>query len=179
MYRVRDDESARQRNLAYARRIQIRPSTLQGPQRTDQLRGKLGSDARLAQFKTLVSAYEHDPDLENYVRLRRDFPEVEIDVGQFGGVEQFYELEPELSRHGIEEVVALGAFDADQFDIDELSLRLMECLISRAKALNRVPGYIDERRRAISDTLINYLIVMMLEAMEAKKGAKLLLHLPS
>jgi hypothetical protein len=169
MYRVRDDESARQRKLAYARRTQIRPSTLQGPQRTDELMGKLGSDERLAQFKTLVSAYERNPDLENYVRLRRDFPEVEIDVGQFGGIDQFYDLEPELRRHGIDEGVALGALDADQFDIDELSLGLMERLISRAKAQNRRPGYIEERRRAISDTLVNHLIIVMLEAMQANK----------
>jgi hypothetical protein len=37
MYRVRDDESARQRKLSYARRTQIHPSRLQGPQCTDKL----------------------------------------------------------------------------------------------------------------------------------------------
>ena len=169
IYRVRDDESARQRNFGYARRTQIHPSKLQGPQYTNELTEKLGSDTRLALFKGLVSTYERKPDLENYVRLRRDFPEVEIDVGQFGGVEQFYEMEPEFRRHEINETVALGALDADQFDIDELSLRLMECLIGRAKLPNRGPGHIEVRRRAIRDTLVNYLIVMMLEAMEANK----------
>jgi hypothetical protein len=166
---VRDDESARQRNLAYAGRTQIHPSRLQHLQRTDELTEKLGSKARLALFQRLVSAYERKPNPESYVQLRRDFPEVEIDVGRFGGVEQFYELEPDLRRHEIDEGVALGALDADLFDIDELSLRLMECLIGRAKIPNSGPGRIEERRRAISNTLVNYLIVMMLEAMEANK----------
>ena len=67
--------------------------------------------------------------------------------------------------------VAYGALASDPFDTDELSLRLMECLIARANILNRGPGprHIEERRGAISDSFVNYFIVMMLEAIEWNK----------
>jgi hypothetical protein len=174
-YRVRTDEVARQRKLAYAGRARIHPSRLQDPGCAGELIEKLGSDARFTLFEGLVSAYEHKPDLESYVRLRREVPEVEIDVGQFGGVEQFLELESELWRRDINATVALGALDADEFDINELSLRLMECLIARAKIPNHGPGHIEKRRGAISDTLVNYLIVMMLESMEWNKENRIVI----
>jgi hypothetical protein len=46
----------------------------------------------------------------------------------------------------------------------------MECLLAKNSLPSTGTGAIDQRRSAISDTLVNYLIVMMLEAMEWNKS---------
>ena len=124
-----------------------------------------GSDARLTLFKERVSAYQEKRSFENYLRLRRDIPDAEIDVA-LSRTRPLFALAEELVKHGIDPILVAGALDASEPAIDELSLRLMECLVARGKLSDTGPGHIEQRRNAISDTLINYLIVIMLEAME-------------
>jgi hypothetical protein len=121
-------------------------------------------------FRKLAAAYEEEPTLENYLRLRRDIPEAEIDVGLFGGLDQVEILDGELHKHGIAPELVVGSLDAYEPDIDELSLRLMECLVARSKLPKEGPGHITRRQNAISDTIVAYLIAMMLEAIEWNKS---------
>ena len=151
--------------------FRIRPAALNDSQRVHERSEKLGAD-RFATFKSLVAAYENKPNLENYLRLRREIPEAEIDIALFGGPDPLFTLEPQLRKHGIDPLLVAGAQDACVPDMDELSLRLMECLVAREKLPKSGPRHIEMRRNAISDALVDYLIVMMLEATEwNKEGA--------
>jgi hypothetical protein len=130
-----------------------------------ELAKKLGwSDERLARFRGLVVAYTEDSSVENYVRIKHEFPEVEIQVGDYGGLERLFALEDEFMRQGIDPSLIAGSLDADEPSIDELCLRLLELVVVRNKLPTSGPGYIAKRREAISDATINYLIVKMLEA---------------
>jgi hypothetical protein len=153
---------------AWQRRLRIHPTALNDPRRSLELAEKLGSD-RFSIFKSLVASYQKEPNLENYVRLRRGVPDAEIDIALFGGVDPALSIEEHLSKHGIDPLLVYGALDAFLPDMDELSLRLMECLVAREKLPKGAPGHLDMRRDAISDALVDYLIVMMLEATEWNK----------
>jgi hypothetical protein len=140
-------------------------------QELDKLTTDLGlAGERLALFKQLVIAYRQEPTLENYIRLRREFPDVEIQVGRFGdgleGLEVLFAFEERFRRYGIDPDLIAGTLDADEHSIDALSLCLMECLIARSELPKHGPGHIAKRREAISDTTINYLIAHMLEALD-------------
>ena len=153
---------------AFQRRLCIHPSALNNPKLEPVLARRLGSD-RLATLRCLVNAYQKKPNLENYVRLRREVPEAEIDIALFGGIDPLFRLEPELKKHDIDYRLVAGALDAIVPDMDELSLRLMECLVAREQLPESGSRYIDMRRNAISNPLVDYLIVMMLEATEWNK----------
>src|SRR5439155_15560608 len=114
-------------------------------------------------FKQLVIAYRHDPTLERYIQIRREFPEVEIQISHFGGIEALFALEDDFKRQGIDAELVAGALDSDEPSIDALSLQLLECLAARDKLPNDGPGHIEKRRNAISDATVNYLISIMLE----------------
>ena len=97
-----------------------------------------------------MASYQEEPTLENYIRLRREVPEAEIDIALFGGIDPLFHLEPELRKHDIDPQIVYGASDAFVPDMDELSLRLMECLAARDKLPKSVPRHIEMRRNAIA-----------------------------
>jgi len=94
-------EDAWQTRLAWLRRPQIHPSTFEEPlenevqtgkdvaeraRKGNELAKKLGwSEERLVSFKQLVLGYEKHPTVANYLQIRYEFSEVEIQVGYFGG----------------------------------------------------------------------------------------------
>src|SRR5262245_56456082 len=80
---------------SWQRTLRIHPSALNDPQLEPKLCHTLDSD-QLATFRSLVGAYQQKPNLENYVRLRRDVPEAEIDIALFGGLDPLSALEPHL-----------------------------------------------------------------------------------
>ena len=104
-----------------------------------------------------VAVYRKDPSIENYLQVRREFPEVEIQVGQFGGMDALFALEDTFASQGIDPKLVAGALDADEPSIDALSLRLLELLAARNALPKSGPGHIEKRRRAISDATVNYL----------------------
>jgi hypothetical protein len=164
------EERAFQELMAWRRRPRIHPAALNKPERTAELIRMLGSDQRLALFKELASKYVNLPSLDNYLRLRREIPEAEIDVAVFGGFEVLFALDSDLKKHGIDPDLVAGILDAFEPAIDKLSLRLMECLSVRSKIHKSGPKHIERRREAIRDALVDYLIVLMLEAMEWNKS---------
>ena len=175
-------ELAWQRRLAWLWRPQIHPSTFEEPLENDvetaeevaerarkgnELAKKLGwSEERLASFKQRVAAYEKDPSVANYLRIRHEFPEAEIQVGYFGGIEALFALEKEFASQGIDPMLIAGVLDANEPGIDALCLRLLKLLVSKDKLPKEGPGFIEKRRKAISDATINYLIIEILEGVE-------------
>jgi hypothetical protein len=133
----------------------------------NQITKKLGwSNERLALFERLVAAYRREPAIKNYVRVRREFPEVEVQVAQFGGIESLFALEDKFRKVGIDPDLIAAALDADEPSIDALCLHLLELLMARDKLPKDGPKHIEKRRNAISDTMVNYLISEMLESLD-------------
>jgi hypothetical protein len=124
------------------------------------------SGERCALFKQLVRAYRREPTIERYIQIRRKFPEVEIQISRFGGIDALFELQEDFEKQGIEPELVAGALDSDEPSLDALSLHLLECLVARSKLPRDGAGYIDKRRSAISDAMVNYLISIMLEALD-------------
>jgi hypothetical protein len=136
-------------------------------QKTEEVAKKLGwSTHRLDIFTQVAAAYHRNPTIENYVRVRRLFPEVEIQVAHFGGIEALFALESRFREQGINPDLVAAALDGDEPSIDALCLHLLECLITRGNLPRDGPGYIKKRRNAISDPTVNYLILEMLETLD-------------
>jgi hypothetical protein len=123
-------------------------------------------DERLHLFKQLVVEYRRTPNIENYVRVRRQFPEVEIQVALFSGIDPLCALESTFKKQGIDPQLVAAALDGNEPSVDALCLRLLECLIARGNLPNTGPGHIEARRAAISDATVNYLIVSMMETFD-------------
>jgi hypothetical protein len=152
--------------LAWHRRPRIDLSGPYDAEREAKLLEIFGSDRRLELFRTMAADYEKLPSLENYPRLRTSFSEAELSVAVFNELENLLALQFELERLAIPLDLVAGALKAYEPDIDQLSLRLMECLVARDKLPRGGQGHIERRRQAISDALVDYLIVTMLEATE-------------
>jgi hypothetical protein len=188
----RFEEHFRQRRLAWLRRPHIARWELEDPpdnvledpedveraRKQNELAKELGWEPeRLARFKQLVLRYEKEPTIANYLQIRRDFQETEIEVGYFGGgIDAPFELEEKFAGQGIDPMVLLGAMLADEPDIDTLCLQVLELLVTRGKLPKEGHGFIEKRRKAISDATINYLIVEILEAIDRRGGW---IHIPA
>ncbi len=135
-------------------------------QETEKVAKKLGwSDYRLDIFTQVAAAYNRNPTIENYVRVRRGFPEVEIEPPSLRGSEAQLYLERDFQKQGIDPQFIGGALGGDDAGIDALCLNLLECLIARGNLPKEGPGHIQKRRDAISDATVNYLISEMLVAL--------------
>lgn len=121
-------------------------------------------------FSRLSQLFKSDPTIENYVALRRENPDEEIEVAIFGGLDPWIALKDkrrdELKLSGIKSSLLLNVMDADEAAISELSLQLLEKLIERKKLQKNGETHLVGRDAAISDALIDYLIKCMLDAME-------------
>jgi hypothetical protein len=136
----------------------------QGARRARKLIKKLAFPSkRLALLKQLVVAYGQEPTIENYLRIRHEFPEVETGVTHFYGGLPF--LNEKFRKQGINPTLVTDASDGDELSIDALSLSLLESLVARSKLPKDGPGHIEKRGNAISDATVNYLISIMLEAL--------------
>jgi hypothetical protein len=122
------------------------------------------SEERLELFIQQVVAYRKDATIQNYLQVRREFPEIEILVGRFGGLEALFTLQKDFESRGIDPHLIAAALDADEPGVDALCLRLLELLAARDNLPKSGPGQIEKRRSAISDATVNYLIATILEA---------------
>ena len=176
-------EPAWQGRIAWLRRPQIHPSMFEEPRenevegtaeqvaerarKVNELTKKLGwSEERPASLKQLVLGYEKHPTVANYLRIRHEFPEAEIQVGNSGGIEALFALEKAFASQGIDPMLIAGVLDGNEPGIDALCLCLLELLVSKDKLPKEGPGFIEKRRKAISDATIDYLIVEILEGVE-------------
>ena len=119
-------------------------------------------------YESLLKAYEREPSITNYVRLRRAY-------GAHGIIGKFLDFDPlaieaELKSFGIDPLLVVRALDEDENErdesIDELAFRMMECLVERNKLEEEGHTHVQSRRIAISDSLVDFLIVAMLETFD-------------
>ena len=53
-------------------------------------------------FNEITKEYQASPTIENYVRVRRKYPLVPLEIATSGGLEFFFLHEDELRLHGID-----------------------------------------------------------------------------
>jgi len=117
-------------------------------------------------FSELSKAFKDNPTLENYLELRRQNPGKLIEVSTNWSLDWVFANEGRLSAMGIEVQDVLGSLDADEASASRVSLRLIELLVERRAREASGETHLVVRGEAISDSFINYLIAMMLDALD-------------
>jgi hypothetical protein len=117
-------------------------------------------------FNLVTRAYKANPTIENYVALRRQHPDEAIQVAVTGGLDWLFGKQKIFTQFGIDPHLVAGVLDADPNDISELSLRLLELIIERKKFEKAGKTHVVSRGLAISDNTVNYLINVMLGALD-------------
>lgn len=110
-----------------------------------------------------MEGFYDNPSTENYVAMRRRYP-AEHEIFEFAklGLSGLDEL---LENAGLEKSVVRSALGGDYRDIDELCLQVLERLIERRRLEANGETHLQSRGKAISDALINHLIVGILEVL--------------
>ena len=117
----------------------------------------------------LEKAYKADPSIENYVRLKRSNPDFEFGVAVIGGMEWFFANKENFEAIGIKPEIAVGILDADFDCITEVCLVLMELLIERKRLGDAGESHVSSRDPLKRDSFVNYLIKVMVDALEWNK----------
>jgi hypothetical protein len=116
-------------------------------------------------FNRFTKAYKSRPSIRNYVRLRRKWPDAEIEIALHGGIDPLFYMEAELQKYGFDVELVASAIDANPTAISELSLQLMEKMIEASSLAKRDATHLVRRGLAVPDKLINWLIACMLDAL--------------
>ena len=116
-------------------------------------------------FNAVTKAFKQDPTIDTYLKLRREHPTAEIEVGIHGGIEQLYYIEPELARYGISATEFAGVFDADPETISKFSLFFMGKIIEARELKKAGETHLMRRGLAVPDKLIDWFITCSLDAM--------------
>ena len=117
-------------------------------------------------FSALSRAFKANPTIEHYVELRRKYPDEVIEVAISGSIEWLFANESLLKTFDIPPELVASSLDADPVSISKLSLIIMERLIERNNAEKAGKTHLSSRGEAISDSLANYLINMMLDSLD-------------
>jgi hypothetical protein len=118
-----------------------------------------------AGYNKASKEFKESPTIETYVRLRRERPNVEIEVATTGGLEFVLFHEEQLRDYGIDPDLVSGVLDAAPEAQTELALRLMESIIQRNEKEDTGATHLISRREAISEALVNYLIGVALDGL--------------
>src|SRR5664279_2824002 len=121
---------------------------------------KRGFGSSAQGFNKFSKAYKEKPSLENYVKLRRKNPKVEIEVSVIGGMDPLFAMEPELRRYGFDPLLVASIMDADPEAINEISLQLMERIIEARKLSKTGKTHLVRRGLAVPDKLINWICLL-------------------
>jgi hypothetical protein len=116
-------------------------------------------------FNDISKEYKASPTIKNYVRLRRQHPDGELEIATTGGIDFLFHAEQELLSYRISQRTITGILDADVVSQAKLSLQLLELLIERQEKYKYGATHAVSRKEAISDTLVNYLIACSLDAL--------------
>jgi hypothetical protein len=116
-------------------------------------------------FNEFSKAYKKDPSIENYVKLRRESPDAEIEVGVIGGIEDLLYMQYELRRYGIDPNLVAAMMDAEPEAIGEIALQLMEKIIEARRLSERGETHLVRRGLAIPDKLIDWIIACSLDSL--------------
>lgn len=116
-------------------------------------------------FNEISKAYKASPSIENYLKLRKENPQGEIEISIGGGIETLFFMQKELSRYGIDVKLMAGVLDADQGAISTVSLHMLSSLANRDELRRSGRTHLARRRAAIPDKLIDWFINTALGAM--------------
>jgi len=116
-------------------------------------------------YNEITKRYKADPSIENYVRLRREDPEAEIEVRAVGSFESMFYMRDELARYDIDPELLGGILDADEDAISEISLRLMEKIIEARAIAAGGETHLVRRGLVIPEKLIDWIICCSLDAL--------------
>ena len=119
---------------------------------------QFGTEPGKPGFNDPTTEYKNSPEIENYVRLRREHPKGEVEISTTGGLEFLSAQEKDLRSHGLDPDVVIRLFDADLGAQAEISLLLLQKIIERDNLHKSGETHIVSRKKVVSDTLINYLI---------------------
>lgn len=126
----------------------------------------MSSEKSFSDFMKLADKFEAEPILENYLVLRRGFGGTGVELSYFLIPDPLSSVEDELRQHGIDPAIFSDALDGNDYQIDELCLQLMERLVERQTRERAGHTHIQTTGLAIPDSLIDYLVISMLEASE-------------
>jgi hypothetical protein len=116
-------------------------------------------------FNDLTKAYKRNPTLENYLALRRENPEGEIEVAIHGGIEQLFYMTDELARYGIEAGEFASVLDADNEAITYFSLFFMEKIVEARNLTKAGETHLVRRGLAVPNKLIDWFITCALDGL--------------
>ena len=116
-------------------------------------------------FNEQTAAYKENPTLRNYLRLRREDADAEIEIGVIGGIEQLLFMEDELRKFGFDPSLVASTLDADENAISELSLQIIEKLLEAEDLASNGETHLVRRGLVIPDKLVDWLISGMLDSL--------------
>jgi hypothetical protein len=116
-------------------------------------------------FSEISKTFKRNPTIENYVKLRRESPHEEIEIAVTEGIEWLFANANSLRELGIDPEWVASALDANPRAISKVSLHLLEKIIEREHAKSAGQTHIVSRGKAVSDSMVNYLAAMMLDAL--------------
>ena len=116
-------------------------------------------------FNEFSKAYKKNPSIENYVKLRRENPDAEIEVAVIGGIEQLFSMEQELRRYGFDPKLVAGVMDANSAAISKISLQLMEKMIEARSLAKAGRTHLVRRKLAVPEKLIDWIISCALDSL--------------
>ena len=101
---------------------------------------------------------------EEYLKLRSEFPEYDIQVNQFSDNDLLYFIISELESYDMDSLIIIGALRGDIGDMDGLCLILIKKLLDRKKLEKSGKTHIQSLKKGIPDSLLDFIIIMMLES---------------
>lgn len=117
-------------------------------------------------FSDLSKVYKANPTPEHYLGLRRGNPGKLVEIATSWSMEWLFTNQDRLEEIGIRPIDVVGALDADEASASRVSLRLLELIVERRAREAAGETHLVGRGEAISDSLVNYLIAMMLDALD-------------
>ena len=116
----------------------------------------------------LARRYKSAPTIDNYVKLRREFPDKNFEVKMIPKSDLIFSNYEMLENSGISIELFESALNADYFSISEISLLLLENIIEKSEAEREGKTHLVGRHLAISDSNINFITCLIFEAAKSK-----------
>ena len=116
-------------------------------------------------FNAATKLYKANPTLENYLKLRRENPDAEIEVGIHGGIDQLFYMENEFKKFGIDPNLMECVLDGCPGCTSRLALHFMEKIVESKAKRKKGESQLIRRGRAIPDKLIDWFIMCALDSL--------------
>jgi hypothetical protein len=116
-------------------------------------------------FNEITLRYKQNPTMENYLALRRDHPDEEIEVSASGGLDILFRIEPELQKYGFDPADIAAVLDANPEAVSKVALQCMEKLIEAKELAANGETHLVGRGLAVPPALIDWIIIVALDGM--------------